>query len=245
MLKMELLDNKVFKDAFESISRIVDEVSCKVDGDGFRVSAIDRSHICFVSLDLKAECFDEFICDVPEELCVDTAELMKILKRAKANDVLCVSSEGNNLILEFKGDVNRTFKIKLIDMEYDTPQPPNIELPVNLTIESSLVKDALTDMALFSEKLYFIVDSDYLVVNAEGEFGDANFKYLHGADVNGEVKSSYSIDKLQDIFVASKFSDVVQMGLGVDMPVIFDFELATGDGNLKFLLAPRIENEED
>lgn len=246
MLKMELLDNKIFKDAFESISRIVDEVVCKVDSDGFRVNAIDRSHICFVSLDLKKDLFDEFICDSPEELCVDTAELMKILKRAKSNDVLSISSDdSNHLIIQFKGDVNRTFKIKLIDMEYETPVPPNIELPVNLNMESSMVKDALTDMELFSDRLFFIVDEDYLMVNAEGEFGESNFKYLHGSDVNGGVKSSFSIDKLKDIFVASKFSDVVDMGLGTDMPVIFNFELVTGDGELMFLLAPRIDNDED
>lgn len=246
MVNLELMDNKIFKDAFESITRIVDEVVCKVDSEGFHVSAIDRSHICFVSLNLEPSVFDEFECDVPEKLCIDTDEFMRILKRIKKNDILKLSVDENNLIITFEGDVTRTFKIKLIDIDYESPSAPDVPLQCSINVDSGLVKDAITDMELFSEKLYFLIDKEYFIVNADGEFGDAQFKYLHGENgINEVAKSSFSIDKLKDVFTASKFSDIVEINLGIDMPIKIKFELVTGDGELEFLLAPRIEAEEE
>lgn len=246
MIKLELLDNKIFKDSFDSISKIVDEVVCGIDSDGFHVTAIDRSHICFVELNLEASVFEEFICDVPERLCIDTQEFMKILKRAKRNDVLRLSADEGNLIISFIGDVDREFKIRLIDIDYEKPNVPDISLPCGVKVDSGLLKDAITDMELFSEKLFFQVDEEYFTVNTGGDFGDASFKYLHGEDgVNESVKSSFSINKLKDIIVASKFSDIAEINLGNDMPMMINFELISGDGNLRFLLAPRIETDED
>jgi proliferating cell nuclear antigen len=131
-------------------------------------------------------------------------------------------------------------------MDYDSPKAPSMELPCGVNVDSGLVKDAIGDMESFSDKLYFLINSEYFIVNCDGEFGDASFQYLHGEEnISEMVKSSFSISKLKDIFTASKFSDIVNIYLGTDMPMIVDFELVTGDGDLKFLLAPRIETDEE
>ena len=86
--KIVLSDNGLFKDAFEAISTIVDEVACHIDSEGFRVSALDRSHIVFTSLNLKPTVFDEFECSKPEKVTIDTSEFMKVLKRMKGHDLI-------------------------------------------------------------------------------------------------------------------------------------------------------------
>ena len=101
-------------------------------------------------------------------------------------------------------------------------------------------------MELVSDKLYFLINEEYFVVDADGEFGDAKFEFLHGEKVDsGVVKSGFSIPKLKDIFNASSFSESVEIGLGNDMPIHLKFELITGDGELDFLLAPRIDAEDE
>lgn len=245
-MKLELIDHSVFKDSFDSVSRIVDDVTCTIDENGFHMNAIDRSHVCFVSLELAYEMFDSFDCTVTEKICLDTNEFMKILKRMKNNDVLGLIVDENNLTINLKGDVDRTFKIRLIDMDYEVPQPPSLALPVSVEVESSLIKDALTDMELFSTNLTFTIDKDYLTINTDGEFGDAEFKYLHGEQgITGEYSSSFSIQKLKNIFTASKFSEYVKLNLGKDMPIEIEFKKVTDDGVLKYLLAPQINQEED
>ena len=245
MFKIELTDNSIFKEAFDSISRIVDEVMCEVDSEGFRLTALDRSHITFVAFKLNKELFDTFECDVSEKICFDTQDFMKILKRAKKTDTLGLESDGANLIIKFYGDVDKVFKIRLLDLEYDNPTPPTLNTPVSVSMMSSLLKDCLTDMELFSDTLYFMVDSEYFYAGADSEFGDSDFKYLHGeGGISETVKSSFNIPKLKDIMSASKFSDVVTVGVGNDMPLIVIFELESGDGELRYLLAPRLETEE-
>lgn len=245
MFKIELSENtNIFKDAFESISAIIDEIIIVIDSDGFRVRALDRSHISFVNLELKPSVFDEFECDTPEKISIDTAEFMKILKRMKNSDVLRLTSDEGNFIIKFIGDVDREFKIRLIDTEYEIPQPPALEPPVRVNVPSGLVKDTLVDMELFGEKLYILVDGDYFKVTSDGEFGEADVRYLHGEEVSESVRACYNIDKLKDMFKASKFSEDVEVALGTDMPLTLKFKLSSGDGEIGFLLAPRLEETE-
>lgn len=244
MFRIELSDHKLIKEAFEAISKIVDEIIIVVDSEGFRARALDRNHISFVNLDLQPTVFDSFECTVPEKITIDTDEFMQILKRMKNNDVLTLTSDEGNFIINLAGDVDREFKIRLIDVEYEIPQPPHIEPPVTVNVPSGLVKDTLGDMELFGEKLYILVDGDYFKVTSTGEFGDAEVAYLHGDDVNESVRSCYNIDKLKDMFKASKISEEVEIALGNDMPIILKFKLVSGDGEIGFLLAPRLETDE-
>ena len=51
----------------------------QTDSEGIRLDALDRGHITFVHLELKATLFDEYVCDEPEKINIDTDELMKVL----------------------------------------------------------------------------------------------------------------------------------------------------------------------
>lgn len=243
--KIVLSDNSVFKEAFEAISSIVDEIVCIIDSDGFRVTAMDRSHISFVNLDLKPTLFDEFECEVPEKITIDTSEFIQVLKRMKKTDIFSLTCDEGNVIIGLKGDVTREFKIRLIDIEYESPQPPHIEYPVSISdIPSDLVKDAINDMELFSDKLNFVIDEDYLRIESDGEFGTADVKYLHGGDVTELAEACFAIPKLKEMFKASKFSKDLTMNLGTDMPLTLKFILPGNDGELSFLLAPRLNQDE-
>lgn len=222
----------------------MDEIICIVDSDGFRVTAMDRSHISFVTLDLKPTVFDEFECSEPERITLDTDEFMKVLKRMKNTDILTLTLDEGNLIVGLKGDAERKFKIRLIDIDYEPPQPPVLEYNSSIEVPSNLVRDCITDMDLFADRLNFLFDENYFIVTSDGEFGSADIKYLHGENITEVVKSCFSIDKLKEIFKASKFSKYVTISLGNDKPVTINFNLASNDGCLGFLLAPRIEQDE-
>ena len=192
-------------------------------------------------MDLKHDLFDEYTCDSPEKICIDATEFLKVLKKCKTTDILRLSVDEGNLIIVFDGDATRKFKIRLIDEEYETPEPPIITHPVNLTIPSDLLRDSLNDMALFSDKLIFTVDQDYLKITANGTYGDGEIKYIHGEQVTESYQTMFSIEKLKDIMKASKFSKQCTLSIGDNLPLKLNFELITGTGELKYLLAPRIE----
>ena len=171
MFKAELSDSSILKTSFDAISSIVDEVQIQTDSEGFRLDALDRSHITFVHLELKSSLFDEFICDEPEKINIDTDELMKVLKRSKSNDRVLMTLDEGNLILTFVGEATRTFKIRLIDIEYDSPAPPSLDYPTEFEIPFTLLKDSIQDMDIFSDKITLMVDQENFYASAEGEFG--------------------------------------------------------------------------
>ncbi|AAB85790.1 MULTISPECIES: proliferating cell nuclear antigen (pcna) [Methanothermobacter] len=244
MFKAELNDPNILRTSFDAISSIVDEVQIQLSAEGLRLDALDRSHITYVHLELKAELFDEYVCDEPERINVDTEELMKVLKRAKANDRVILSTDEGNLIIQFEGEAVRTFKIRLIDIEYETPSPPEIEYENEFEVPFQLLKDSIADIDIFSDKITFRVDEDRFIASAEGEFGDAQIEYLHGERIDKPARSIYSLDKIKEMLKADKFSETAIINLGDDMPLKLTLKMASKEGELSFLLAPRIEAEE-
>lgn len=244
MFKAELSNANVLKTSFDAISSIVDEVQIQTDSEGFRLDALDRSHITFVHLELKASLFDEFVCDEPEKINIDTDELMKVLKRSKSDDRVLMSLDEGNFILTFEGEARRTFKIRLIDIEYESPTPPQLNHPTNIEVPFSLLKDSIQDMDIFSDKIALKVDSDKFIASAEGEFGNANIEYLHGEKIDETVKSIFSLEKIREMLKADKFSEFAVISLGNDMPLNLTLRMVSEDGELSFLLAPRIESED-
>lgn len=241
--KLELSDIGILKNAFDSISKIVDDVTFTVDTERLRLRCLDKSHIIFITLDLKKTVFDSFECDKPDKVAIDCTQLDQILKKAKSNDLLKLEIDDDTLLITFEGDATRRFKIHFIDMEYDNPTPPKMDIPCKISIGSDLMKDYINDLEMYSDKLDFMVDEDYLKIRTEGQMGDAEISYIHGENISEYVKSGFSIPKLKDIFRASKFSKEVTLHIGDDLPLVAHFELPTEDGSLEYLLAPRLEQE--
>lgn len=242
-MKFESYNPSILKDTFEAISHIIDECELTCTNDGITINALDKSHITFIELNYKKTLFDEYEAE-NEQLLIDTNELMKILKRCKNQDILTFESNENNLIITMKGESTKRFKLRLIDQEYNTPVPPTIDYPVILEVPSELIKDSLEDCNIYGENIVFTVDEDYLHIcssTSDGLFGDTHIKYIHGENIREAVRSSYSIEKLKDIFRASKISKTCELMLGDSLPLTVKFKLPGDDGLIGFLLAPRIE----
>ncbi|MDR3063105.1 MAG: proliferating cell nuclear antigen (pcna) [Methanobrevibacter sp.] len=244
MFKAELSNPNILKTSFEAISAIVDEIQFQTDSEGLRLDALDRGHITFLHLDLKASLFDEYICDEPEKINIDTDEFMKVLKRSKSDDRVLLSLDEGNLIITFEGQAKRTFKIRLIDMEYEPATPPAIEYPTEFSIPFDLFKNSINDIDIYSDKISLSVDSEKFKAFATGEFGDVNIEFIHGESVKEEASSVFSLEKISEMLKADKFSDTVTLSIGNDMPLTLSLKMISEEGELRFLLAPRIENED-
>jgi proliferating cell nuclear antigen len=244
MFKAVLSDSNILKTSFDAISSIVDEVQMQANEEGLKLDALDRSHITFVHLELKNDVFDIYQCEEPLKINVDTEELMKVLKRAKSEDMVELTVDEGNFIITFEGEARRTFKIRLIDIEYEAPSPPKLEYPTEFEVPFNLLKDSIQDIGIISDKIALQVDEDKFKASAEGEFGDAKIEYLHGEKIAEKAKSVFSLEKVREMLKADKFSETAMIRLGNDMPLNLALKMASDEGELSFLLAPRIESEE-
>ena len=244
-MKFEISNNRIIKDCLETICIIIDELVFEADSEGIRLRALDKSHISFIDMEWKSILFDTYQCKEPCSFTVDASELLKIIKRIKGDDVLSLGLDEGNLILTYNGDSTRTFKLRLIDVEYETPTPPTVEYPVTLQIPVDVFNDAVTDAELYGEKISLSVDNDYFITSADGEFGVNHNRYLHGESIGDYVKSTYSIPKIKEMLKAKGLSHEVRLGLGNDLPLTLEYHSPTNNYKLGFLLAPRIETDEE
>lgn len=243
MFQLEIADHELLKNAFESISSIVDEITLTADSEALHLRCLDTSHITFITMDLEKTVFDEYQCDTPEKIAIDCKDFYNILKKAKKNDILRINMDEDNIIITFEGDARRKFKLSLVDMEYDNPQPPKMDIPCKVNIPSDLLKTYINDLEFFSERLNFIIDENYLKLSCDGQKGEGEIEYLHGENILEVVSAMFSIEKLQEIMKASKFSKECSVEVGDDMPLHVIFTLPTNDGKLEYLLAPRLEQD--
>ena len=244
-MKFEISNNKIIRDSLETVCIIIDELCFEADSEGIRLRALDKSHISFIDMEWKSILFDTYQCSEPCSFTVDASELLKIIKRIKPDDVLSLGLDEGNLILKYNGDSTRTFKLRLIDVEYETPTPPTVEYPVTLQIPVDVFNDAIVDAELYGEKISLSVDNDYFITSADGEFGVNHNRYLHGESIGDYVKSTYSIPKIKEMLKAKGLSHEVRLGLGNDLPLTLEYHSPTNDYKLGFLLAPRIETDEE
>ena len=244
-MKFEISNNKIIRDSLETVCIIIDELCFEADSEGIRLRALDKSHISCIDMEWKSILFDTYQCSEPCSFTVDASELLKIIKRIKPDDVLSLGLDEGNLILKYNGDSTRTFKLRLIDVEYETPTPPTVEYPVTLQIPVDVFNDAIVDAELYGEKISLSVDNDYFITSADGEFGVNHNRYLHGESIGDYVKSTYSIPKIKEMLKAKGLSHEVRLGLGNDLPLTLEYHSPTNDYKLGFLLAPRIETDEE
>ena len=244
-MKFEISNNKIIRDSLETVCIIIDELCFEADSEGIRLRALDKSHISFIDMEWKSILFDTYQCSEPCSFTVDASELLKIIKRIKTDDVLSAGLDEGNLILKYNGESVRTFKLRLIDVEYETPVPPTVNYPVHLSIPTDVFNDAITDAELYGEKISLSCDNDYFITSADGEFGVNHNRYLHGENIGDYVKSTYSIPKIKEMLKGKGLSHEVRLGLGDDLPLTLEYHSPTNNYKLGFLLAPRIETDEE
>lgn len=241
-MRIELEKIKNFKDVLVNAEYFLEEIKFELDNDGIRFRGLDKSHVAFLGMNISIDYFDVFDIDEPCSCIVDTQELLKVLKRAKNDDKLIFSFNESDLKLQFiKNDVKRNFKIRQVDMEYDSPQRPNIEYPITFDVNYKQLIDGVKDAELYNDKVTLKTNEYELLLISNGDFGDYKSTIPLLENV-GNYDSTFSINWLNKIFKINNLSENITVNMGSDMPLLLEFEDDLGL-KVEFLLAPRIETD--
>lgn len=262
MFEATIKEITLIKSIFEAVNGIVDEIQINADADGLNMKALDKSHITFITMNLKREIFENYSCDEPMKINIDTDELVKVLKRLKSDDTLIIQSDEDNSKLKLvfesgSNDTRRTFRLNLIDIEYEPPSAPDLEFPSTFKLDFNEFKRTVLDVDLFSDTitLEYKDEDKKLMSYGSGEYGEVT---VEGYDVNDEdldnknAISRYQIEKIKAMLKADKLSDQILFKLGTNMPLSLSLQhrdFLKGDSELviaemSYMLAPRIESEE-
>ena len=230
---------KDFKNILITAELILTEIKFEVDNDGLRFRGMSGGNTSFFYADFKRDYFDEYEIDVPENITIDASELLKVIKRIKNDDDVCVTI--GDLSLDIKVNGKKTFKINALDEDYDSPNLPYMEYPVNTSVDFDDFKDSITDSKLYGDSFTIESTDGALVISSDGVLGEYSSELLVGDEIKSGCRSVFNSDLMASFFKLSNLSDMLNVHMGTDYPIYLDINDEFDELDVKLLVAPRIE----
>jgi proliferating cell nuclear antigen len=236
---------EVLKEVVNVVSTLVDEAKFTVNSDGLTLRAVDPAHIAMVDLRLSKDAFEEFKAD-EAEIGLDIDKLNQFLKLARADDIVDLKHDEDKRRLNIVvGDITR--RMSLIDTTgMSDPKVPSLELPATVTVKGDELTQGIRASESVSDHIALVVSPEGFEMSCEGDMDQVNWrkakKDLIALETESSVRSLFPLEYFSNMLKAVSPGNQVTMHLGNDYPVKMEFKIAGGKGEVRYLLAPRIES---
>jgi proliferating cell nuclear antigen len=219
-----------FTKIISSISKLSYELQINFNKDGLDLHGFDMANVAAFMLKLDTSFFDEYNIESEEKVGLNLEDFSKMLKKCK-NDILIEKNE--NLVILKSGKIK--YELTMIDVSREEKAWPSMVLNSSFSMETKQLKEILEDAIICHNSVIINPTKDKLVFRANGHLN----KYLIELDavIIKESMGCYSLEYLNKILI--DIFDTVQISLDEDRPCVFEYKSAGID--LKFMLAPRIE----
>jgi proliferating cell nuclear antigen len=228
------------------VSTLVDEAKFNITEDGISLRAVDPAHVAMIDLKLKSSAFENYKAS-ESELGIDITKMIDVLKLAKPNDLISIThdEEKNRLIIKI---LNITRSMALVDTTgMAEPKVPNLSLPAKVVINTQELTQGIKASESVSDHISLSANPDGFELSSEGDTDAVNLKLskdlLAELKCKENVKSLFSLDYFSNMVKSASSAETITMNLGTDFPVKIEFNLADKNGEVNYLLAPRIESE--
>jgi len=240
------LKAEVLKEIVDVISTLVDEAKLNIAKDSVGVKAVDPAHVAMVDLSLDRSAFDLFKAD-EGELGIDMDKMKEVLRLAKSGDVIALShDEDKNRLSVSVG--NTTRRMALVDTAgMSDPKVPSLNLPAKLTVRTDELRQGIRASESISDHIALKATNAGFEIASEGDTDNVSHtvpkELLEDLQCKETVRSLFPLDYFSNMVKAISTAPTVTLSLGSDYPVKMEFKIAGGKGEVKYLLAPRIESE--
>jgi proliferating cell nuclear antigen len=235
----------VLKEVVNVISTLVDEAKFTVNADGLTIRAVDPAHIAMVDLTLSKDAFEEFKAE-ETEIGLDIDKLSQFLKLAHSNEVVDLKHDEDKRRLNIViGDITR--RMSLIDTTgMSDPKVPNLNLPATVTLKVDDLVQGIKASETVSDHIALVASPEGFEMTCEGDMDQVQWKKakkdLESLESPSSVRSLFPLEYFANMLRAVSAGVAVTMHLGNDYPVKVEFKIAGGKGEVRYLLAPRIES---
>jgi len=232
----------------DSVSVLVDECKIHLEEEGLEIRAVDPANVGMVDLELSASAFESYETD-GGVIGVNLSRLEDIAGMADADQLVHLELDEETRKLHIAID-GLEYTLALIDPDSIRQEPdlPDLDLAAEIVIEGRDIDRAVTAADMVSDHIALGVDDadEYFYVDAEGDTDDVHLELTREDLIDltaGTAHSLFSLDYLKDMNKAIPKDAEVRMELGEEFPVKMHFDIAEGEGQVTFMLAPRIQSE--
>ncbi|MFB6135155.1 MAG: DNA polymerase sliding clamp [Halobacteriaceae archaeon] len=243
-----IVSAETLRTALDSVSVLVDECKVHLNEDGLAIRAVDPANVGMVDLELDAAAFESYEAD-GGVIGVNLSRLEDIAGMADADQLveLELDEETRKLHIQIDG---LEYTLALIDPDSirEEPDLPDLDLPAHIVIEGADIDRAVRAADMVSDHIALGVDEgdEHFYVDAEGDTDDVHLELTRDDLIDltaGSAHSLFSLDYLKDMNRAIPGDAEVAIELGEEFPVKLHFDIAEGEGNVTYMLAPRIQSD--
>ena len=145
---MRTVQGGIIKALFDSLKDLVHDVTFRVDATGVKMLTLDDSKCALVHLKLRADAFENFVCEPPTatyDLCVNVGNMFTLIKSTGNKDVVSMAydAKGNVHMLEIaiqnsEQRSNTTYLLKLLDLNSTVRELNKAEVRSTISMPSPL-----------------------------------------------------------------------------------------------------------
>ena len=240
------------KEFIGTVGSLVDEAKLNVNEDGMQIKAVDPSHVAMIEANLIKSAFDSYETDVAE-MGIDVDKFKTVLAVAGKEDMISLEKDDklNRLVVNIG---NLTRAMPLLDTSgMPDPKVPSLDLPAFVSVSVEEISQGLKASKSVSDHIALSTTKDSFRLICEGDnqnrvdltLGKEQLEKLVSPE---ETTSLFSLEYFALMVNSLPPDRILHINLGTDLPVKMDADLAIDDltgaqGNVKFLLAPRIDRE--
>ena len=247
-MHLKTIQASAFKAVFEVLKDIINDVNVYFTEEGIRILTIDTAHVTLVHMNLSAENFEEYECNENIVAGMNMANMFKLLKSVSSQDTLTIDIEGRDYMkIQIENLAKRSFtafKMKLLDINEDELEVPDIQMDVITTIPSVDFQKITRDMGNLSSEMTIVRDGYILEVSCKGDFADQMTRIEYPEKVK-RVGNTYSLKYINMYTRATSMCSSVQIlqdSTSDQIPIIFRYTIANL-GDLKFYLAAKVDDD--
>lgn len=240
------------KQVLDSVGVLVDDCKMGIGSKGVTVKATDKAGVGVLHLQLEENAFTKY--DASGGVIVfDIEYLSKSLEMVEGDATVRLEADSQDGQLEISSD-NFDCKAPLFDPE-SLKQDSRID-PLEYTTKVKLdyadfkrgVEAAeMAQSTVDAEHLSLIVPDnvDKLIIDTEQDFNEVSVgvpaEDLQSLEGEPAV-SKYSINYFKDVKKATPENTEIDIQFSEEFPVKIEYEFADGTGEVKYVIAPRVES---
>ncbi|XP_014251206.1 proliferating cell nuclear antigen [Cimex lectularius] len=260
MFEARLVQSSILKKVLEAIKDLLNEAMFDCSDSGIQLQAMDNSHVSLVSLNLRSDGFDKYRCDRNLSMGINLVSMAKIMKCAGNDDILTIKAQDNADTVMFMFESQNQEKVsdyemKLILLDQEHLGIPETDYSCIIKMPSGEFARICKDLSMFGESIVISCSKEGVKFSATGDVGSANVKLAQSSNVDKEeeavtiemqepVTLTFACRYLNSFTKATPLSQQVQLSMSADVPLVVEYKI--GDiGQIRYYLAPKIDEEED
>jgi proliferating cell nuclear antigen len=227
---------------FEVLKDIITDVNFVFTPEGISVCTLDTAHVTFISMHLKHDNFEKYECKTRTLAGLNMLNTFKILKSISGSDTLTMSIDhsGETIDMEIENDVKKTmtkFKLKLLDINDDVYDQPNITMDCTTIVSSALFQRIIRDMTNLADNVQITRHTNKLSFKCDGDFVQQETGIDCTETIDYTITETFSLKYINMFIKASSICSNIEINQSTSGPISFKYFIANL-GYITFFLAP-------